>query len=197
MSRKRKCVCCGEEIEGNEPSIPYKGRYAHEKCFNVAIKTLQKDKKDKLSKKEEAKRAKKTKPKAELKDALSEEEYQDKKQFYQYIKSLLETEELPVKIYAITNDNIKKYNFTFKGMLQTLVYLNEILCKNLSGDIVGIIPYYYTEAEKYYQKVEEVKEINKEKDLSGMYAVRTVQVRPKKNLSNQIDITSIGNEDVL
>ena len=35
---KRKCVVCGEWIEDNTDSVPYKNRYAHKKCFEIAVK---------------------------------------------------------------------------------------------------------------------------------------------------------------
>ena len=43
MAARRKCVICNEPIV-DEGGVPYKGRYAHKKCFNIAIKTLQKEK---------------------------------------------------------------------------------------------------------------------------------------------------------
>ena len=50
MGRPRKCVICNESIGADEVSVPYKNRYAHQRCFNVAMKTLQKNKKEKLNK---------------------------------------------------------------------------------------------------------------------------------------------------
>ena len=43
MARQKKCVICNELIV-DEEGVPYKGRFAHQKCFNNAIKTLQQDK---------------------------------------------------------------------------------------------------------------------------------------------------------
>ena len=196
MAAKRKCVCCGEWIETDEVSIPYKKRYAHERCFNTSLKVLHKEKKKELEKKEEDKnkKSKKAKTKAELKDAMSEEEYQEKTLYLNYLKKLLQ-EDLPAKVYAITNDYIKRYDFTYKGMYDTLVYLNEILEKELTGDIVGLIPYYYTEAIGYYEKIKQVEEINKDKDISKMYQTHTVFINTKPRRNKKIDINSIGNEE--
>ena len=75
----KKCLICGETIK-DEQSIPYKGRFAHQHCFNIAMKTLQKDKSEKLEEKVNNVSTKKVKkPKAEIKDSITEEEYQDKK----------------------------------------------------------------------------------------------------------------------
>lgn len=191
MARPRKCVCCGEVIGADEASIPYKGRYAHERCFNVAMKSIHESKQKKLNEKSKSK-GKKSKPAAELKNKLSEEEYKSKQQYYSYIRGLMKEEQIPAKVYAVTEDYMKKYGFSFDGMYQTLVYLNEIIRKELTGDIVGIIPYYYTEADKYYKNLEKVEEMNKDMDISKMYRKKTIVVQPKKSNHNQIDITEIG-----
>lgn len=191
---RRKCVCCGEWIGAGEASVPYKGRYAHEKCFNIAMKSIHNDKQKKLEEKSKSK-GKKRKPAAELKNKLSAEEYKTKQQYYGYVRELMKEEELPAKVYAVSEDYIKKYNFSFDGMYQTLVYLNEIIKKELTGDIVGIIPYYYTEAEKYYKNLEKVEEMNKDMDISKMYHKKTIVIQPKKSNHNQIDITEIGDNN--
>lgn len=192
MAGKRKCVCCGEYI-GTEESVPYKGRYAHVKCFNIAIKALQKDKTEKL-KKAEKKATSKKKPKAELKDAVSEEEYAEKKQYYQYLRELI-NEELSAKVYALSDQYVSRYNFTFKEMYQTLIYLHDILGKDLVGDIVGMIPYYYTEAIRYYESVSLIEEKNKDIDTSTMYQEKTIFIKPKQRKTIQIDINSVGKEE--
>lgn len=188
----RKCVICNEPLI-DEQGVPYKGRYAHQKCFNIAMKTLQKDKNKEIDKVAEKKKVgRKAKPKAELKEALSEEEYQKKQQYYKYLRQLLDEEELSAKIYALTEDYIERYKFSYESMYQTLVYLHEIIEKELTGDIVGIIPYYHSEAMQYYESVNKVAELNKNIDISKMYKEKTIIIQPKKKKIKQIDIESIG-----
>lgn len=199
MARKRKCVICGEWIENNSQSIPYKNKWAHEKCFQIAVKTIKKDKDEKLAEKAKAEKEKteqksRKKPKAELKDAVSEEEYAEKKQYYQYLKQLI-NEELSAKIYALSDHYVSRYNFTFKEMYQTLVYLHEILEKDLIDDIVGLIPHYYTEAKRYYESIEKIEEKNKDIDISNMYQEKTIFIKPKQRKNKQIDINSVGKEE--
>ena len=191
---KRKCVLCGEWIEDDTQSIPYKGRYAHIQCFNVAMKTIKKSKDEKLAEKSKSKtKAKAPKPKAELRDAVSEEEYADKKQYYQYLRTLID-DELSAKVYALSDQYISRYNFTFKEMYQTLVYLHEIVEKELVGDVVGLIPYYLSEAQNYFRSIEQIEEINKDIDVSKMYKKKIIKIQPKKRVVNQIDIEGIGKE---
>ena len=188
---KRKCVICGEWIEDNTQSIPYKEKYAHTICFNISLKAIKKDKDEKLAEKSKSKAKATPKPKAELKDAVSEEEYAEKKQYYQYLRQLI-NDELSAKVYALTDQYISRYSFTFKEMYQTLVYLHEIVEKDLVGDIVGLIPYYYDQAQHYYKSIEHVAEVNKNVDVSKMYKEKVVMIQPKKRIAKQLDIESIG-----
>lgn len=190
MGRPRKCVICNESIGADEVSVPYKNRYAHQRCFNVAMKTLQKNKKEKLNKNSSDKK-KKAKPAVELKDGVTEEEYQEKKKYYTYLRKLIDGD-LSAKIYAVSEDYIKRYGFTWESMYSTLVYLNEIKEKELIGDIVGIIKYYHDEAQDYYTSVRKVEENNKDKDISTMYKPNIVYINPKKRRVKQLDIESIG-----
>ena len=103
--RKRVCLLCGKPIEDNNDSVPYKGRYAHSACFRVAVKAVHVDKTEKLEEKAEQKAKKKRgrppKPKAELKDSVTEEQYIQKKLYYDYLRKFL-GDKLPVKVYAVT-----------------------------------------------------------------------------------------------
>ena len=197
MARLKTCVCCGEQIGVEETPIPYKNRYAHQRCFEVAMKTLQKDKKEKLQ--EKAKEAQKKKgpapkPVAELKDGMTEEEYAEKKRFYDYVRSLREDNTIPVKVYALSEDYIRRYRTNFKELYQTLVYLHEIIQRDLVDDIVGIIPYYLSESRNFYSTIEKIEENNSEVNTSQMYREKIIKIRSPKKYIRQIDIESIGKE---
>ena len=124
-----KCVLCGQLISDKDftTAVPYKGRKAHLSCFNTAMKTLKKENDSLLEEKakEAKKRSNSPKPKVELKGAMSEEEYAEKKAYYDYLKQLV-VGDLQSKTYALTESYIAKYGFTWQGLYNTLVYLNEI-----------------------------------------------------------------------
>ena len=191
--RKRVCVLCGLTIEDNNDSVPYKKRYAHTACFRAAAKAIHVDKTEKVKKKEAEKKTKPvSKSKAELKDALSDEEYIQKNLYYDYICKTTGIAELPVKIYALTENYIKKYGFTFQGLYATLTYMHNILEKEFEEDIVGLIPYYYTEAQAHYKAVKSVGDRNKDVNTEEMYKKKTVYINPKRKKIKQIDISTIG-----
>ena len=192
MAAKHKCALCNTYIENPSDEVPYKNRFVHKTCFNASLKAIKKDKDEKLTQKaKESKRGKAVKPKAELKEAVSEEDYADKKQYYQYLRELI-NEELSAKVYALSDQYVSRYNFTFKEMYQTLVYLHEIIEKELVGDIVGVIPFYFTEAQNYFRNVKQVEEINKDIDISKMYKEKIVRIQPKKRNIKQLNIEDIG-----
>ena len=188
VGKQRICPICNEPISADEPEIKYKTRYVHQRCFNIQMKNIDAQKKKELKVKAEEKKVKKrtTKPKAELKDAVSEEDYQEKKRFYEKIRSLTGEDSLPTKIYALVDKYISRYAYTFKGMYQTLIYL-ELQDKELTGDVVGLIPYYYSDAEKYYSDVDNLEKQMKNVDIGQMYKEKVIVIKPKQRVPKQLD----------
>lgn len=208
MARKsnKKCVLCGQPILDESEATTYKGkRLIHNTCLNSSLSFVKMESEDKLAEKAEQQKkngkrsstgGKSTaKPKAELKEPVDEEGYQDKKQFYTYLRMLLnktESDDLGAKIYAVVKDYTDRYSLSYKQMYDTLVYLHEIIQKDLTGDIVGIIPYYSDEAAKYYSELAMIEEENKDIKINEMYQVKKIITQPRKSVVNkQIDITSI------
>lgn len=193
--RKRICVLCGNPIEDNNESIPYKNRYVHSTCFQAASKVIHKDKSEKIKKKQQERKTK-PKPQPELKGVLSNEEYVQKNLYYDFLKFNLD--ELPTSVYALTENIIKKYGFTFQGMYRTLKYMKDVQEIEFGDRIVGLIPYYYSEAEKHYQSVKQVADNNKDIDTSSMYKQKTVRIDPsKKKKVKAIDITTVTGGDAV
>ncbi len=195
MGRPKKCLICGKSILDPNDMMPYKDRYVHKDCFNIGIKAITMNKQDALSEAVQSKEKKQKKekvvtPKIEkLQDAVSEEEYEQKKKYYTYLKTLI-GDEVSSKIYAVTKKQMDMYGFTYGQMYQTLVYLNEILEKDLKGDVIGLIPYYYKDATKYYEDIERIKKKNI--NMTGMYEKKIVYIAPKIKKNKLLDIDSIN-----
>lgn len=196
----RKCKICNkpilkEEYENN--CMPYKAGYIHiDPCFNISLKLIQEDKKEKIKKKAEESKTKKKaapKPKIELKGPVSEEEYKEKKDLYEYIRSYYETEDgkLPAKVYALVEKYIEQYGFTYTSIRNTLIYIREICEKDIQGDGIGLLPYYKDEAEAYYKSLKEIEENNKNININDMYKEKTIIIQPRKRIFKQLDITNI------
>lgn len=188
-----KCVFCGSTIENSFDEIPYKNRYAHKNCFNTAMKTTVTKKKEHIEAKK--KTLGRAKPKAELKDALSEEEYQDKISLFNYLRKLLNKDELPAKIYKLTEDYIKKYEFTYSGILNTLIYYFDLCNHGVDGDCIGIVPYYYADAKEYFDHYQTALNSNKVVEVDSIYKEKKVKIKTPQVTPKLIDISRIGVAD--
>lgn len=196
----KKCIFCKQIIPKEEEELctPYKGRLAHNDCFNSAMKLIKQDKDEQLDKKSKEIKTKKQakRPKAELKDGLSDEEYKDKQEYYDYLKQILNTDKLTAKIYALSDRYLTQYGWSWAGMKNTLVYMNEIKEKELTGDVVGLLPFVYEEAENFYEEIRRVEEYNKDISVKNMYQIKrvTYKKRLEKDLEDLI-IESINKEE--
>lgn len=189
---KRKCVICGEYIENNEDSVPYKNRYAHIKCFNVAMQLVTTNKSTKTKSKTTS--PSKPKPQKELKEGLSEEEYQEKQKLCNYIREQTHRD-LSIKIYKLIEDYKKKYKLSYNDMYMTLYWYFTTQGNPVEGDMVGIIPYTYDEAKANIEKMQELQKDcrDKLKHMEELYPSKTISspiIGDRK--IDQIDISKIG-----
>lgn len=193
MGRKRKCQICGEWIESNDDSVPYKTGYCHKHCFNVAMKVVTTEKKKRVA---TTNKKSTLKPQKELKDGLTEEEFQEKKKLCDYLRNLTQ-KDLPVKTYKLIDDYRKKYKITFTQIREDLVYYFEVLNNPVEGDAIGIIPYCHTEAQEYYSAIKESHSSCEShlSELPQMYSERRIKVNVDMNIEKpQIDLSAIGGD---
>lgn len=181
-------MVCGKYIEKDEDCKPYKNRFVHTMCFNSLIEASTAIKKGEVSIKEvqDVKRAE-----IERKQGLSEEEFAIKTAYFNKLKSLTGLKQLTVKIFKLTEDYIKKYNMTYEGLLNSLKYFYDIKENVVTGDVVGIIPYVYDEANVYFQDLQQIK-INNEKNIPKLKNINSiVSVKITPTTPKQIDMDKI------
>ena len=77
--------------------------------------------------------------------------------------------------------------FTFTAMELTLRYMKEIKGREIKGDMVGLIPFYYDEAQEYFKEVKSVEEKNKDKNINQMYKETVIRIKPKQRVIKQLD----------
>lgn len=189
----KKCVVCGKPLKSvsEEDSVPFKGRLAHRDCFNLSMKILGNDKQEKLAEKAEHKlkqnkKNTKIRPVTELKDGLSDEEYKEKMLVVNYLKQILDVEVLPTSFFAILSNEMTKYGYTYSGVYQTLKYLYDIKEREISDNILGLVPYYYDEAQTFFNEVQKVAEKNANKNINNMYKEKVVVIKPKERVIKQL-----------
>lgn len=197
--RPKKCVLCEQIIKNGEVSVPYKNRYAHETCFNASIKALSDDKQKKLAeKKKKAKKKSNVDDTKVIEKPVSEEECEEKRSLYKYIRKLeniSEDEFVSPRIATNIQNYIKRYGFTYKMIEQDLYWYYEIRgCKVPEDDsLVGIVPYIHKQAQDYYSQVEDIMPVTKE-TFDASYNTKNFRINPRIKFRNiePLDITKIG-----
>lgn len=132
-----KCLYCGEKFDRlSEPNIKIGRRYAHKKCY-------------------------------EAQDDKDIKAQQDKHNFFEYIKEIYGEDYNYISISKQAESFIKQYNFTYSGMLKSLKWWYEVKgnSKESANGRIGIIPYIYNDAKKYYYNLYLAQQRNK--DIEG------------------------------
>ena len=139
MSHPVKCFYCGATFDRDrEPfvAVPNKAkRYAHIRCYENTV-------------------------------ALDEQTKRDKETLESYIKQLFNCDTLPEKVIKQLNTYMTDptKNYTYSGIYKTLKYHYEIKhgqIEKANGGI-GIVPYVYEEARRYWYNIWLTRERNKE-----------------------------------
>lgn len=142
-----KCPYCEKQFDRNDKNIPYVKigrRYAHKECVE------------------------------QHESSITQEE-RDLNSLYQYIKELLGVDYNFLKIKKQIEEYKKEYNYTYTGMLSSLKWFYEINHHSIekANGGIGIIPYIYNDARKYYYNIYLAQQKNK--DISD-YKVQTKEI---------------------
>lgn len=85
-----------------------------------------------------------------------------------YIKQLFNIETIPVRIHKQIRDFIGNYNYTYTGILKTLMYFYGVQGHSIekANGGIGIVPYTYEAAHNYYQAIWLANQQNANKNIS-------------------------------
>lgn len=209
---KVTCPICGVVFNANkEPAIKVGARWYHQKCA---------DENDVVKKHEEKVKKQNTKicvyckktfdtrngykkvqnryahPECFEKYHTEDEEYIE--QIYSFLKEHLISYDY-VQCEKQRQSYVSKYGYTNKGMLTALKYFYDVRKQSpdRSGNRIGIIPYVYDEAQKYFEDLEK----RKKKANEGL--IEQVKIKPivieikgeqKRKPKGYIDLDTIGGE---
>ena len=95
-------------------------------------------------------------------DAAIPQEEKDYNNLEKYIKELFKIDRINAKTKKQIKDFREEYGYTYTGMLKTLYWWYEIKghTTELAKDGIGIVPYVYDDAEKYYYTLYLAKVVN-------------------------------------
>ena len=136
---KVKCLYCGEIFNRNDPQITVKQinrRYAHWECWQKHL------------------------------ESMTQEE-RDIEAFYEYTKQLFGEDYNYLITKKLAERYVKENKYTYSGMLKTLKWYYEKEGNSIdkSNGTIGIIPYVYNQALRYYYTLYQAQLVNKEKDI--------------------------------
>ena len=169
-----KCKICGCSFDTNTEQAVIAGprRYAHQACM----------------------------PEGELAPLEVKEIDQDLVALKDYIKELLKDDYVEARVNKQIKDFQQEYGYTYSGMLKSLIYFYEVKgnsTEKANGGI-GIVPFVYKDAYRYYYNIFLAKNQNKEKDLSIFQKSREVVIKPptlRKKIKLFFDSEDIENEE--
>lgn len=138
-----KCLYCGKTFNRDkEPTIKVNGRrYAHKECSE------QHERENPIPQK-------------------SQEEI-DLEALENYIMKLFNETYVNARIRKQLKEYKDKYNYTYSGILKTLIYWYEVKGNSIekANKGIGIVPYIYEDASKYYYTLYVAKLANENKDI--------------------------------
>ena len=109
---------------------------------------------------------------------LSQEE-KDLKKLEEYIKKLFNEDFINAKIQKQIKDFKKQYNYTYSGILKTLIWWFEIKGNSIekANGGLGIVPYVYADACQYYYSLYLAKLANETKTAEALkYKTKEVEI---------------------
>ncbi len=119
------------------------------------------------------------------------EEVVDKLNCENYLKQIFHVDTLPYTIKA-QFDKCLSSNYTYSGIQKTLQYWYEVKKKpiKLGCPSLGIVPYVYEDAKKYFYKIYEAEHANTREEIEEKTNIETKIVKiqaPPRRQNKQID----------
>ena len=105
----------------------------------------------------------------------------DKMKLEQYINKLFHTDYVDPRIQKQIKNYIKEYNFTYSGILKSLVYFYEVKQNPVekSNDGIGIVPWVYKQAFNYYYAIWLAQQKNTNKTVENYIPKETEIIIPQ------------------
>lgn len=164
MSRPVKCLYCGEQFSREE-----------EEFVQIKNRYAHKSCFDKKQKEQ------------------SQEE-KDLKSLEEYIKKMFNEDYINARIRQQIKRMKEQYNFTYSGILKSLIYFFEVKknpIEKANGGI-GIVPFVYNEAYNYYYNLHLAQQKNENKEIKNYVKVgREIIIKAPKRKPKEIKLFNL------
>ena len=96
-----------------------------------------------------------------------------------YIKQLFNIDTIPIKIHKQLKDFTENYHYTYTGILKTLMYFYGLQGHSIekANGGIGIVPYVYDAAMKYYKAIWQANERNENKKVEDYVPKEETEVK--------------------
>lgn len=125
------------------------------------------------------------------------QEEKDLEELEQYIIKLFNEPFVNARIRKQIKSYKEKYNYTYSGMLKSLIWFYEVKGNSIekSNHGIGIIPYIYQDAMNYYYSLYLAQMINEKKDVKQYKTkVREIEIKSPKALPKKIKLFNLGDD---
>ena len=126
-------------------------------------------------------------------------ELTEQEKLERYIMKLFGTDYVHQRVKRQINDFIQQYNYTYSGIRKSLVYWYEVKGNSIdkANGGIGIVPYIYQDAYRYYYALWEAKQKNKDKDIEN-YKPEEIVIHipaPQRNIKKRKLFTFLDEEE--
>ena len=167
-----KCTVCGCTFDRDKVQAVKSGarRYAHYSCL----------------------------PTGELVELPKKEEKDpDLVALEEYVKKMFNEDYVNARVRKQISDFREEYNYTYSGMLKSLVYFYEVKGNSLekSNGGIGIIPFVYKDAYNYYYSLFVAQSQNENKNLQQITSkIKEIIIKPPK-IKKKIRFFNLGEKE--
>lgn len=170
MAHRVKCTVCGRVFDRDKEAYINTSarRYAHYKCATGV-------------------------------DPPIDQEQKDKEELEEYIKKIFHIDYITPKINKQIKSYMDNYGYTYSGMHGALVYAFEIKHSdiNKANGGIGLVPWVYSEAKEYFNKLSSIQEKNTEIINTKTIESKVIYIRPPKRKIKKRNLFSFLDEEVL
>ena len=167
MARKVKCLFCGEQFDRDSVEfVQVKNRYAHKECFDKA-------------------------------EASKSQEEKDLKELEEYIMKMFNETFVNARIRQQIKRMREQYNYSYSGILKSLIYFFDIRRNTIekANGGIGIVPYVYEDARKYYYDLYMAQKRNEDKKVGELVSKgREIKIKPPTRKPREIKLFDLEEE---
>ena len=111
------------------------------------------------------------------------EKQKEKDNFYSYVCEIFKLKAPGPRIYNQGNSFVEKYGYTYLGMQKALYFIYAVKKhandRPIESKSIGLIPYYYDEAQEYFKRIDKKKEMIRKEIMSTTEEIISVKMAPR------------------